>query len=302
MPELPEVETVVRSLRPLLAGQRIKGLLCYWPRALAATEDSLSFKALHKKLQGTEISSLERRGKFLILNIKNAPKAPRQKRAAQSSILIHLRMTGKLYLLPQVPQDKKHLSAAFLLSNKHYLIFEDQRRFGRIYYCADEDQKEKYLAPLGPEPLSADFTKDWLQDNLSLRSRQIKPLLLDQTFIAGLGNIYVDESLWEAQIHPQTPAKSLKKKFVLRLHTAIRKILKKAIQANGTSFMDFRFLGGQKGGYTEQLLVFRRTKQKCLRCKEKIVRIIVAQRSSHICPACQILIPASSSFPYQEQS
>lgn len=163
MPELPEVETVVRSLSPLLRGQKIKSLTSPWPRALVA-QGSSRLKIFRKALYGTKISALERRGKFLILKVE----APSKKRAP-SSILIHLRMTGKLYLLPKLPQKNKHLSAAFLLSNQNYLIFEDQRRFGRIYYCKDKSEQDKYLARLGPEPLAKNFTKTWLEDNLRLR-------------------------------------------------------------------------------------------------------------------------------------
>ena len=303
MPELPEVETVARSLQPLLCGQTIQRLHCYWPRVIAplpldraAHKTQLTFQSQHlsvrrlqKKLQNSVIHAVGRRAKLLILDMR------------YHFVLIHLRMTGKLYLQTKISRAKKHLSAAFLLENGHYLLFEDQRRFGRIYYCPNYQYLQTFLARYGPEPLARHtsaspyiknmpikFSKKWLAEALVCRNQRIKTLLLDQSFLAGLGNIYIDEVLWLARIHPCRIAKEITPVQSAALYNATRRILRRAIQANGTSFMNFRFLGGQEGGYTDQLLVFRRTNQPCLRCEHSIERIVVAQRATHICPRCQI--------------
>ncbi len=279
MPELPEVETVARSLRPFLVGRTITGFDRHWPRAL----HDISLPAVRKAVVGRRILAVQRRAKFLILELDDGAR-----------VLIHLRMTGKLYPLPALPpkQERKHYSAVLHLddADRKHLVFEDQRRFGRVYYYADAAAFAKFSERYGPEPLdAARFTPDWLRHNLQSHNRMIKPLLLDQEFIAGLGNIYVDESLWMARIHPLTPSRKIPPAKVKKLHGAIREVLEKSIQANGTSFMNFKFLGGYEGGYTDMLLVFQRQGLPCLRCKRKIVKLKVAQRGTHICPNCQKL-------------
>lgn len=283
MPELPEVETVARSLRPYLVGRTITGFERGWPKVL----HDISLPAIRKAVTGRRILQVRRRAKFLILDLDDG-----------AFVLIHLRMTGKLYPLPELPPkaQRKHFSAVFLLddADRKYLVFEDQRRFGRIYYYADSAAFAAFSQRYGPEPLDAVvFTPDWLRHNLQSHNRMIKPLLLDQEFLAGLGNIYVDESLWIARIHPLTSSRKIPAAKVKKLHGAIREVLEKSIQANGTSFMNFKFLGGYEGGYTDMLLVFQRQGQPCLRCKRSIVKLKVAQRGTHICPHCQQL-PAGS--------
>lgn len=279
MPELPEVETVARSLRPLLENRTIVGFERYWPRTL----HEISLPAFRKAVVGRRVVDVRRRAKFVIIELD------------RGFVLVHLRMTGKLYPLPVAPPkaERKLISAAFELDDAQVLIFEDQRRFGRIYFFADRPALDTWSRRFGPEPLEADFTPHWLVDSLAKKQRQIKPLLLDQEFIAGLGNIYVDESLWLAKIHPLTPAARIPAAKIRRLHGAIREVLEKSIRLNGTSFMNFKFLGGYEGGYTDELLVFNRQGQPCLRCKKEIVKLKVAQRGTHICERCQAA-PADS--------
>ena len=273
MPELPEVETVARSLRPFLLERTITGFDRYWPRVLHEIE----LAAFRKAVVSRTIVDVRRRAKFLVLVLD------------RGFVLVHLRMTGKLYPLPAVPpkRERKLMSASFALSDGQFLIFEDQRRFGRIYYYATAEDLAHWSTRFGPEPLEADFTPHWLTHNLKTSKRQIKPLLLDQEFIAGLGNIYVDESLWLAKIHPLTPAAQVPPAKTRRLHAAIQEVLEKSIQLHGTSFMNFKFLGGYEGGYTDQLLVFARQGQPCPRCKRPIVKLKIAQRGTHVCEYCQ---------------
>ncbi len=271
MPELPEVETVARSLKPYLEDRTITGFKAVWPKVVG----NMSRPAFARAVTGRRIVSLTRRAKYLILNLD------------QGFVLYHLRMTGKLYPLPQAPRGNKHVSAWLELSDGQFLIFDDFRKFGRITYYPDAEALEEFSRRFGPEPLGRAFTADWLTDNLTTRNRMIKPLLLDQEFIAGLGNIYVDEALWESRIHPLASSRDISKQKGKALHAAIQMVLRESIKANGTSFMDFKFLGGEKGGYTDNLRVFARDGEGCNRCGREILKIRVAQRGTHYCPACQ---------------
>ncbi len=276
MPELPEVETVARSLEPLLRDRRVTGFERYWPKVL----HDVSLAAFRKALIGQRIVRVWRRAKFVIVEFE------------QGFALVHLRMTGKPYPLPVLPpkRERKLISCSFALDDGQHLIFEDQRRFGRIYYFASRAALDQWSTRFGPEPLGPQFTPHWLRDSLRMKKRQIKPLLLDQEFIAGLGNIYVDESLWIAKSNPLTRAADVPPAKMKKLHGAIQEVLEKSIRLNGTSFMNFKFLGGYEGGYTDELLVFARQGQPCLRCKAPIVKTKVAPRGTHICERCQ---PAS---------
>lgn len=275
MPELPEVETVRRSLIPYLEGRVIRDLSVFWKRAVHGSGAA----ALRERLVGRRIVALERRAKYLTLRLD------------RGFLLIHLRMTGKLYPAPELPAVRKHLSAALALDapapGGAWLLFEDQRRFGRLFYFADEQAYSQFSERFGPEPLGAEFTADWLTHELKQHRRQIKPLLLDQEFIAGLGNIYVDESLWMAGIHPLARSDRVRPDRAARLHHSIREVLAASIKANGTTFLNFKFLGGKSGGYTDQLLVFSRQGEACPRCGALIQKLRVAQRGTHICPRCQ---------------
>ncbi len=202
---------------------------------------------------------------------------------------MHLRMSGRLHLVSADLPRKKHEHVLLNLDDGRQLRFHDTRKFGRLYLTSDTDH---ILGRLGPEPLAKGFTHKKLTQGLKPRKRLLKPLLLDQTFIAGLGNIYVDEALWESKIHPCRLAASLSETEIRSLHRAVPRVLKRGLKNLGTSLgtgkTNFYSVAKHQGRNRDQLNVFRRSGQPCPRCRTKIERIIVGQRSTHICPKCQV--------------
>ena len=274
MPELPEVQTIVGDLKAAgIEGTDITGATVFWERTIA--EPSAS--AFCRRIKGKRISAIRRRGKFIVFDFKNG-----------GHLLMHLRMSGRLHLIAQESPRKKHEHVILNFKGGKQLRFHDTRKFGRIYLISDTD---KILGRLGPEPLANGFTWKIFARRLSLRKRLLKPLLLDQTFIAGLGNIYVDEALWESKIHPCRIAASLTEPEILALHRAIPRVLKRGLKNLGTSLgtgkANFYSIARHQGRNRDKLNVFRRTDRPCPRCQTKIQRIIVGQRSTHICPVCQ---------------
>lgn len=276
MPELPEVEVIAKELaQSHLLNETIEHVDIFWPGVI----DNLLPNEFAKRLVKQQILDIKRRGKFLIFTLTN------------DILLIHLRMTGKILITQSKNQETfKHEHLRLHFSNNVILHFEDQRKFGRWYLL---DSLEK-LNTLGVEPLSNDFTVKKLQELLAAHNMQVKPFLLNQRFIAGLGNIYVDEALWEAKIHPQCHTQSLSKQQIARLHAAIQKVLELGIANLGTSLGNHRSnylsASGRKGSHQNQLKVFRHEGKPCPRCGEKIIKIRVAQRGTHLCPLCQFLI------------
>jgi len=286
MPELPEVETIARALRPQLIGKRIVEADVRWARTVAAP----SARKFKEQIQGQKIVEVSRRAKFL--NIQLTPIRDPQGKAY--NLLIHLRMSGDLLikrgkikpekhdrliltLAPlRLPQNSKNLGG----EKKEYLIFNDTRKFGRVWLT---DDLEKVLGRLGPEPLSGDFTSGWLYNSLRSRHRQLKPLLLDQTFLAGLGNIYTDEALHTAKLHPRALSDSVTTGQAERLHHAIQTILQEGIRRNGAS-IDWVYRGGD---FQNHFRVYGRDGEPCPVCGTTIQKIIVGQRGTHICPNCQ---------------
>ncbi len=264
MPELPEVETIARTLRPGLVGKTILEADVRWARTLATP----SAKRFKEQIQGQVIQSVGRRAKFLNIQL-NA-----------YNLLIHLRMSGDLVIKDGKIKAEKHDRLILALSDNKYLAFNDTRKFGRVWLT---DNVEKVLGKLGPEPLSDNFTSQWLYNALASRHRQLKPLLLDQTFIAGLGNIYTDEALHMAKLHPLKLSDSVTKKQAERLHQSIREVLQEGILRNGAS-IDWVYRGGD---FQNHFRVYGRVDEKCPVCGTKIKRIIVGQRSTHFCPNCQ---------------
>lgn len=277
MPELPEVETIARKLRPQLLGRIIIDADLRWHRTLAVPSRRL-FKEL---ILGQEIREVSRRAKFFVL------------RLSDYSLLIHLRMSGDLLIRESTIKPEKHDRLVLTLSALHAgrpaaesasaLVFNDTRKFGRVWLTA---HPEEVLGQLGPEPLSRSFTPRWLHTALHSRHRQLKPLLLDQAFLAGLGNIYTDESLNLAKLHPLAASDSVTAAQAEALHAAIRKILKEGIRRNGAS-IDWVYRGGEFQNYFR---VYDRAGKPCPTCGTEIQRILVGQRSTHFCPACQALI------------
>ena len=276
MPELPEVQTIISDLKAAgIEGTVITGARVYWPRTIAAP----SATAFCKRIKGQKISAIRRRGKFIVFDFKSG-----------DHLLMHLRMSGRLHWLAQKLPRKKHEHVILSFRGGKQLRFHDTRKFGRIYLTSDANS---VLGRLGPEPLAAGFSRQILAERLNPRRRLLKPLLLDQTFIAGLGNIYVDEALWESKIHPCRIAASLTEAEIRSLHRAIPRVLKRGLNNLGTSLgtgkANFYSIAKHQGRNRDELKVFRRTDRPCPRCRTKIQRIIVGQRSTHICPKCQVL-------------
>jgi len=268
MPELPEVETIARRLRPQLAGSTILSADLRWARTLAAP----SPRAFKRQIQGQQILEVGRRAKFLHLRLTGG------------SLLIHLRMSGDLYLAEQATPAATHDRLRLLLSGMDgtasWLVFNDTRKFGRVWLTS---QPELLFDRLGPEPLSEEFTPAWLYEALRRRHRQLKPLLLDQTFLAGLGNIYTDEALHRARLHPLRSSDSIRRKQAEVLWNAIRSVLQEGIQRNGAS-LDWVYRGGEFQNYFH---VYDREGQACPVCGATIKRLVVGQRGTHFCPRCQ---------------
>ncbi len=271
MPELPEVETIAADLRKQLIGRRFLAAHILWPRTLAAP-DPASFNA---RLSGCGVIDVGRRGKYLLIGLDSG-----------DTLIIHLRMTGRLALMaeddPRLEED--HVRARFALADGSYLVFTDARKFGRIWLAQDTAQ---VLGKLGPEPFDWHFTPQQLGERLASRRAPVKALLLDQNLIAGLGNIYADEALYLAGIHPLRPGASLTPDEVSRLHAAIRSVLAESIAQRGTMLRDYRTPYGPDGAYKSRLRVYGQPGRPCPRCATPIERIRVAQRSTHFCPRCQ---------------
>jgi formamidopyrimidine-DNA glycosylase len=281
MPELPEVETIVRELRPHIQGQTILDAHVDWARIIAhPLEDIGRFRA---EIRGLRIAGVRRRAKFVVLDLAQACAGSRW-----GACLIHLRMSGRLHLEP-LGQDK-HLRIRFDLSEGKRLYFYEARKFGRVWLVQDAGDVNTHtvLGELGPEPLDESFTPQLLGALLRKRRGALKPLLLDQRFVAGLGNIYVDESLFRAGLHPQRTADTLQEADILRLHSAIRSVLQQAIDHHGTTF-DGVFVRpqGQEGRQQEGLAVYGQTGLPCSACDTPIERIVVGGRGTHFCPHCQ---------------
>jgi formamidopyrimidine-DNA glycosylase len=274
MPELPEVETIARDLNAAgVAGKRITCARVHWERTIAEPCVTDFCRRIGKK----QIAAIGRRGKFLVFDL-----------AGGGHLLMHLRMSGRLHLVPSGTERLPHEHVALAFEDGSELRFHDTRKFGRIYLVADTG---RILGRLGPEPLEPGFTPKALADGLSARKRLLKPLLLDQAFVAGLGNIYADEALWEAQIHPCRRSDSLSQGEARALHAAIQRVLRRGLKNLGTSLgtgkANFYSVGRRRGRNRDALKVFRRTGEPCPRCETPVERIIVGQRSTHICPKCQ---------------
>ncbi len=270
MPELPEVETIVRGLRngrdgaPPLPGRRIEGVHLEWPRHIATPAPEI----FREKIRGRMIREVFRRGKYLVFPLD------------RGSMMIHLRMSGDIIMAPTTAPRDPHDHTIFQLDDGWEMRFNDTRKFGRVYLTNEPDS---VLGDLGPEPLSPDFTCQRLEAKLSSHRRALKPLLLDQHFIAGLGNIYVDESLHRAQVHPLRRSDSLGRAEVTALWKAVRATLRQAIREDGAS-IDWVYRGG---GFQNHFQVYGRAGEPCKRCGTEIRRITVAQRGTYFCPHCQ---------------
>ena len=270
MPELPEVQTVVNNLSESLIGKSI--LSVNSPNKYKRVFHQTSVTDYNRFLLNNRIEKITRRGKYIVFALK------------RGFLCVHLRMTGKLLINLENKDHIKYVSAQFDFTDGSQLFFKDVRKFGRIYFSNNLDWLE---FKLGIEPLTEKFNSNYLYNHLQRKNRMIKPLLMDQSFIAGLGNIYVDEALWYAGIHPSSISSHICKKRAERLCFAIQDILSDAIQKKGTTFQNFSFGENETGNFKGELRIFGRTNKSCLNCGNPIQKIKVAQRGTHICKKCQ---------------
>lgn len=278
MPELPEVETTVRALQGLLTGRqvvRVDGM--DWP-AMFPNASSVEMK---ESLEGRLVTGVARRGKYTVLNFEGG----------ETSVLIHRKMSGNLLWHPSPEGTIAHTHFLLQFLGGAELRFVDTRKFGRVHLFRSEASRQSFLASLGPEPL--DLGPAHLRELLQNRRTRIKSLLLDQSFLAGIGNLYADEALWEAKIHPRRMANSLGRAEAHRLARAIHAVLMRGIENGGTTFATYLSAGGERGANQNFLHVYGRGQlpgraaQACSRCGSAIRRDVIAQRSSHYCPKCQ---------------
>ncbi len=271
MPELPEVETVARGLRAPLVGKRIKAMWHDWERALHSP-GAAEFAA---RISGQKIRAVNRRGKYILIALD-----------AGDTLLIHLKMSGRLYVAPAAEEHEadRWVHVRFDLDSGEQLRFSDLRKFGRVYLSNDV---AALLAHLGPEPLSADFTLARFQSGMRGRSRAIKSLLLQQEFVAGIGNIYADEALFRAGINPAARANGLSEEDCALLHRAIRDALRAGIAHEGASIGWYRKPDGKRGNSQNYFYVYGREGLPCRHCGSAINKIRLAQRGTHFCPQCQ---------------
>ncbi len=302
MPELAEVETTVRDLRKKIINRRIEQVFTDWPKTLK----NVDIKALNRQIKGKMFSFIERRGKNILLEI-----------GGQSTLWIHLKMTGHLMVRPVLfsrqklegriairPYEKDQVSPfaekvnqyihfRIKLDKDEELVLSDVRKFAKIIYLDEpitKELKQKVLADLGPEPLESKFNLVVFRKIIGTKKvqrKELKVFLLDQTNIAGIGNIYASEILFEARLNPRRKIETLKPVEIKRLFQAIKIILQKAVEQRGTSISDYRDIDGQKGHYGEMRQVYKRKGEPCLRCKGRVESFKQAGRSTFWCPKCQ---------------
>lgn len=272
MPELPEVETVVRALRDPLIGRTFADFESYWPKQVIFPDD---VQALRDRIAGRSVTQIRRRAKYIVMTLDQG----------EETLIVHLKMTGHLAVVPHDQPLHKHVRQRFVLTDGDDLRFRDMRKFGRIYLVKDPAE---VLAKLGPEPLEPEFTAAVFRKRLAGRKRILKPLLLDQTIVAGIGNIYADEALYGAKIRPDRQTNTLNEAEIIALHKAIQHALRLGIEREGASIGDYVKPDGSKGDMQNAVQVFRRTGFPCYSCGTPITRIVLGGRSTHFCANCQV--------------
>ena len=273
MPELPEVETVRKGLENLVKGKTIDNVAVYWPRII----ESPFVDEFKINLIGETIENVERRGKYLIFKLTHF------------DMISHLRMEGKFEYHSSEDALLKHSHVIFKFNDKTELRYLDVRKFGRFVLVSKDTANEyRGLKKLGPEPVISDFDLTTFMKELKKKKKSIKPLLLDQILVTGLGNIYVDEALFRAEIHPEQEANTLNQAEVKRLHREIIAVLGEAVEAGGTTIRSYKNALGDAGSFQVSLLVYGQNGESCPRCGSEILKKKVAQRGTHYCPICQV--------------
>jgi formamidopyrimidine-DNA glycosylase len=266
MPELPEVETIKNELLPYVVGRTIQSVDISWDKMVKYP----SVSEFRDCIIGEKIIDITRRGKYLFFHLSGG-----------NVLVMHMKMTGSLLVNPS---DARFTRAVFHLDKGIDVHFWDPRKFGKIWL---EKDCNAVIEQLGPEPLDADFTPDVLENILRNRNAPVKPVILDQSIISGIGNMYADEALFEAKIHPATPANKLTKAEVKRFHAAIRTVFLKALNLKGASIRNYIRPDGQPGTAHDEFNVAHGTGKKCSRCGAPIERIVLRGRGTYFCPKCQ---------------
>jgi formamidopyrimidine-DNA glycosylase len=274
VPELPEVETIRRGLEPFVVGRRIERAAIHDPRLTRPFDPD----EVARQLRGERITGLDRRGKYLVVHFESG-----------RVLLVHLRMTGNFRVAGSDPADGPHDRAVLRLDNGSDVIYRDIRRFG-TWLLVEPHELEPYLAErVGEEPLEEAFRTAALASRLAGRRAPIKAALLDQRTVAGMGNIYADEALWRARIHPLRPAGELERDELRRLHRALRDALRMGIARQGATLSNYATPNGERGRMQEEFKVYGREGEPCPRCGTPIEKIRAAGRGTHYCPNCQPL-------------
>ena len=291
MPELPEVETVRRGLEKKLKNFIIEEIEILRSSTIAFPKNNVEFI---KGVTHSKVGKWQRRGKYLIANLVKYSESPKKKinptYKDNGYLIIHLRMTGYFNWFSTIKPHCKHTRVRFFCKNKSELRFVDVRSFGQIWWIKKGLNPKKIingLGSLGPEPLEKNFNLSYLNKEFSKRTKSVKSVLLDQKIIAGIGNIYADESLYEAGISPFREARTINNEELIRLQDSIIKVLKKSIGSGGTTFSDFRNIEGTNGDYSMQANVYRRDGKKCKKCGNTIQRKKHSGRGTHWCDFCQ---------------
>ena len=273
MPELPEVETIAADLRPHLVGRTMVRVELGFPTIVRHPEPEQFVRGI----AGMRIESVRRRGKYILIGLQD-----------QLLLVVHLGMTGQLRIVEETTPVEKHTHAVFFLEDGHQVRYRDPRRFGRLLLGTQEELlTAKKMPPLGPEPIDPDFAPDELYRRLRRRRAPLKAVLLDQKAIAGVGNIYADESLHRAGLRPTRIANTVTKKSAQRLHESLRDSLRTAIANRGSSVDTYRDAWGEMGGQQEKLLVYGRAGEPCLTCGRPLSSVRIAGRTTVFCRHCQ---------------
>lgn len=273
MPELPEVETIVRGLRPRIVGRVVEEVEVVHDDVLASP--AADFRAC---LGGRTVQDVGRRGKNVVARL-----------SGDTVLRVNLGMTGRLLPVEEhaeLSEEATHPAVRLLFRNGGALVYDDTRRFG-LLECLSSEAWERKAAELGPEPLSPTFTARRLHEGLARSRSPARSWLLDQRRVAGVGNIYANEALHGARVHPRRPAESLSRDDAARLHRALRSVLRRAIEARGTTLHDYRDSEGDRGAFARSLEVYGREGEPCLRCETPVERLVFGSRSAFLCPACQ---------------
>lgn len=274
MPEMPEVETVRRTLLPLIKGKKIKKVTLWYPKIIAS--DPTEFV---QKLAGKRVVSIDRYAKYLLIRLSD-----------DLTVVSHLRMEGKYRLVKENTPKDKHDHVQFIFTDGSALRYNDVRKFGRMQLVATGTEKQKTgIKKLGPEPNSPEFTVANLTAGLSKKKKSIKSTLLDQSVVAGLGNIYVDEVLWQTKIHPLSMANKIPKTKIKKLHDNINSLINLAIEKHGTTVHTYLDANGKNGDFQKMLQVYGHKSEPCLRCGHLLEKIKVTGRGTTYCPNCQVI-------------